>query len=118
MRSLLVAVTVFLGASSVEAQTVSRYTILFHGKESGHQTTRIAEGGKFSVDFSYRDNGRGPDLKEEFSIAADGILRSYTAVRSVNLVMKDGVVYYPSEIYEAMGIKPFVKPITPEAAKK
>src|SRR5262245_7636040 len=77
MRSLLVAVTALLGASSVEAQTVSRYTILFHEKPSGQQTSRIADGGKFSVDFSYRDNGRGPDLKEAFSIAADGILRNY-----------------------------------------
>src|SRR6476660_4531472 len=78
MRCLLVAVTALLGASSVKAQNVSRHTILFHEKTSGHQTTRIADGGKFSVDFSYRDNGRGPDLKEEFSIGPDGILRSYT----------------------------------------
>ena len=70
MRSLLVALTVLLGASSIEAQTVSRYTILFHGKKSGRQATTITDGGKFSVDFSYRDNGRGPDLKEEFSIAS------------------------------------------------
>src|SRR5262245_41752500 len=79
MRSLLVILTVLLGAASIDAQTVSRHTILFHGKASGQQTTTITDGSKFSVDFSYRDNGRGPDIKEEFSIGNDGILRSYTA---------------------------------------
>jgi hypothetical protein len=39
-------------------------------------------------------------------------------IRNVNLVMKDGVVFFPSEIYEAMGIKPFVKPIKPVAAER
>jgi hypothetical protein len=31
---------------------------------------------------------------------------------------KDGVVCFPSEIYEGMGIKSFVKPIEPEVAEK
>jgi hypothetical protein len=29
----------------------------------------------------------------------------------MNLLMKDGVVYYPAEIHDTMGIKPIVKPI-------
>jgi imidazolonepropionase-like amidohydrolase len=33
-------------------------------------------------------------------------------LRRINLVMKEGVIYYPSEIYEALGVKPFAKPIT------
>ena len=44
--------------------------------------------------------------------------KDISAIRNINLVMKEGVVYYPSEIYEAMGIKPFVKPVRPEVAKK
>lgn len=32
------------------------------------------------------------------------------AVRDVSLVMKEGVAYYPAEIYEALGIKPFRSP--------
>jgi imidazolonepropionase-like amidohydrolase len=44
--------------------------------------------------------------------------KDISAIRSVNLVMKGGVAYFPSEIYEATGIKPFVKPIKPEVAKK
>jgi hypothetical protein len=32
--------------------------------------------------------------------------------------MKEGVAYYPTEIYEALGIKPFAKMIKPEVRKK
>jgi hypothetical protein len=77
MRSVIATVMVVLGTTSIKAETVTRYSILFHEKPSGHQTTRIADGGAFTVDFSYRDNGRGPDLKEEFSLADDGTMRRY-----------------------------------------
>jgi hypothetical protein len=33
-----------------------------------------------------------------------------SALRKINLVMKEGVVYYPAEIYPALGIKPFAAP--------
>ena len=33
-----------------------------------------------------------------------------SALRSVSLVMKEGVVYYPSEVLEALGIEPFRRP--------
>ena len=32
------------------------------------------------------------------------------SIRDISMVMKEGVVYYPAEIYEAMGIKPFRSP--------
>ena len=39
--------------------------------------------------------------------------KDIAAIRNINLVMKEGVAYYPSEIYEAMGIKPFAKAVRP-----
>jgi hypothetical protein len=33
-----------------------------------------------------------------------------SAVRDISLVMKEGVTYYPSEIYEALGVQPFRPP--------
>jgi hypothetical protein len=38
------------------------------------------------------------------------------AIRKVRLVMKGGVVYYPEEIYRALGIAPFVPAARPVAA--
>jgi imidazolonepropionase-like amidohydrolase len=40
-----------------------------------------------------------------------------SAIRRINFVMKDGSVYYPSEIYEGVGIQPFVDPVRPEILK-
>ena len=41
-----------------------------------------------------------------------------SAIRRIGLVMKEGAVYYPAEIHEATGIKPFVTPMTAESAKR
>jgi hypothetical protein len=32
------------------------------------------------------------------------------SIRDISMVMKEGVVYYPAEIYEALGIRPFRPP--------
>jgi hypothetical protein len=41
-----------------------------------------------------------------------------SALRSVSLVMKEGVAFYPAEIFEALGVKPFRPPpkVTPPGA--
>ncbi len=39
-----------------------------------------------------------------------------SAIRRISLVMKDGVVFYPAEVYEAVGVKRFVEP--PKVAAK
>lgn len=36
--------------------------------------------------------------------------KDVSAVRQIRAVMKDGMLYYPSEIYQALGIKPFAAP--------
>ncbi|MBS0266644.1 MAG: amidohydrolase family protein [Planctomycetes bacterium] len=78
MRCFL-AVILLTGALPAWADSETRYTVIFHGQTSGSQTVKTADNGTVTVDFSYRDNGRGPDLKEEFTVAADGTLRNYTA---------------------------------------
>jgi imidazolonepropionase-like amidohydrolase len=41
--------------------------------------TRTARGNAVDVVFSYRDNGRGPDVKERWTFAKDGSVASYAA---------------------------------------
>ena len=36
------------------------------------------------------------------------------AIRRVALVMKEGAVFYPSELYQTLGIREFAKPLKPE----
>jgi len=44
-------------------------------------------------------------------------LNDISAIRKINLVMKEGAVYYPAEIHAATGIKPFAAPLRPAAVK-
>lgn len=76
MRNLMATLIVFLGTTFAQAQTVTHYNILFLGKSGGSQTTRASEG-TFTVEYSYRDNGRGPDLREDFTLGEDGTLLRY-----------------------------------------
>jgi hypothetical protein len=41
------------------------------------------------------------------------------AVKTIGMLMKDGTVYYPSEVYPKFGIQPFVAApkVVPPAAK-
>jgi hypothetical protein len=64
-------------AAAAQAATEYRYTMLFAGRASGEHVTRIADDGSVTTDFSYRDNGRGPDLKEKLILAPDGTLQRF-----------------------------------------
>ena len=59
------------------AATEQRYSALFQGQPGGQMVTRVDADGRVSVDYSYRDNGRGPDLKESFAVDAAGVPVSY-----------------------------------------
>jgi hypothetical protein len=76
MRRLL-CVSVFCLAFAAQADTTLDYNVLYAGKKGGAQQTVIDDGGRRHVSYSYRDNGRGPDIEEEIALAADGSFRSY-----------------------------------------
>ena len=59
------------------AQTQQSYTVTIQQEVAGALVSRTDGEGKVSVDFSYRNNGRGPDLKEEFSLDALGAPVAY-----------------------------------------
>ncbi|WP_417760125.1 amidohydrolase family protein [Shewanella sp.] len=48
--------------------------------------------------------------KADFVLLADNPLQDISAVRSARLVAKDEQLYFPSEIYQALGVKPFTQP--------
>jgi len=53
--------------------------------------------------------------RADFFLVPGDPSKDISAVRQIQLVMKDGVIYYPKEIYEAFGVKPFglPPPLTP-----
>src|SRR5688572_595939 len=76
---LAIAATILFCATSASAEQVSRYSVVFSGKANGTQTTTVGDDGRIVVDYTYRNNGRGPDLHEETVLAADGTQVSYSA---------------------------------------
>ena len=74
-----VVVLVCLGtaAAGSAAQTTERFSVSMQGQNAGTMVTTSDAQGRTSVDFSYRNNGRGPDMKEEFSVDAQGAPLSY-----------------------------------------
>jgi hypothetical protein len=72
--TIAVTVVLLLLAGSVEAAV--RHSILFQGKTGGHQTTSQS-GEVVTVDYSYRDNGRGPDYHEEIRLDPRGLQLSH-----------------------------------------
>jgi hypothetical protein len=78
MRILLAATALALLANVANAAGTTRYTALVNGgkDKAGHMwVTR--DGAKSNVEFIFKDNGRGPELKEEFTTAADGTFTQY-----------------------------------------
>ncbi len=76
MNQLLTCLMLCLAAGTAQAQTY-RYNVLFQGEVRGAQTTVVAPDGRITIDFSYRDNGRGPDAKEDIVLARDGTQLSH-----------------------------------------
>lgn len=73
-----------LGALAVlpvnAADTVRRYGIYVEsGARAGEQVVQRDEHGTTRVRFIFKDNGRGPEIDEQFRLAADGTLDSYQA---------------------------------------
>jgi hypothetical protein len=64
-------------AVAANAETTLKYTVQHAGTTSGAQTVVVGDDGRVRVSYSYRDNGRGPDLEEEIRLAADGTMASY-----------------------------------------
>lgn len=77
--ALLAAAGLLAAPIHAGAQTVQRFSVRIQDENAG--TLTLASGtapGSVSVDFSYRNNGRGPDLKESFRVDALGAPVDYT----------------------------------------
>ncbi len=51
-----------------------------------------------------------PGKRADLILVEGNPLEDISTVRQVALVLKEGVAYHPSELYESMGIKPFAAP--------
>ena len=59
------------------AETLRYVALVDGGKQAGQQTVVHGDDGTTRVDFVFKDNGRGPELKEEYRLNPDGTFLSY-----------------------------------------
>ncbi|MBL8519882.1 MAG: amidohydrolase, partial [Betaproteobacteria bacterium] len=75
---ILGAVALAWMAVHAHAKTTTTYEVVIQNRTAGKQTVVDLGGGKLKVEFSFRDNGRGPDVFEEMTVGADGLLSALT----------------------------------------
>jgi len=56
---------------------ISLHHAFFRPERAANTSRRIGDDGNIATDFSYRNNGRGPDYKEKLALAGDGTLRRF-----------------------------------------
>jgi cytosine/adenosine deaminase-related metal-dependent hydrolase len=82
MRAIFAAGLCLLTVTSIHAENAgetTRYVALVNGgtTKAGHEWVTHSGDGTTSVDFIFKDNGRGPELKEEYKIDKDGTFTEY-----------------------------------------
>lgn len=76
-RGILLILALCLATPAWAERTLRYLALVDGGKRAGHQVVTLADDGTGSVDYLFKDNGRGPELKEEFALAADGTFVRY-----------------------------------------
>ena len=69
--------SLLLSMNALAAETLRYVALVDGGKQAGHQIVETADDGTVHVDYVFKDNGRGPELKETYRLAADGTFSSY-----------------------------------------
>ena len=74
---LAFCLSLLLAPSALAAEPLKYVALVDGGKKAGEQTVTVGDDGTTRVDFVFKDNGRGPELKEEYRLAADGTYERY-----------------------------------------
>ncbi|MHA4868977.1 amidohydrolase family protein [Duganella sp. PWIR1] len=79
MKRLAVLPLALAAAFGAQAATTTKYLIISEiaNKQIGQQIVERQDDGLTKVTFGYKDNGRGPDLVEQFRVGADGTITEY-----------------------------------------
>ncbi len=75
--ALAMAVAAAFSAPAQAATTTTFLIIAENGKQIGQQVVEREDDGLTKVRFIYKDNGRGPELTEQFRVGADGTMTEY-----------------------------------------
>jgi hypothetical protein len=76
-RFVLLLAALALAGSAGAGETLRYVVLVDGGKQAGQQTIVTGDDGVTRAEFIFKDNGRGPELKEEFVLDGDGTFRRY-----------------------------------------
>lgn len=65
--------TSLLATPALAAPKSERFVVIIQDKNVGHLNADTDDAGKTKIDFDIKNNGRGPTIKEEVSVGADGL---------------------------------------------
>lgn len=78
MKRILTLSVALAVVGLAQAQDSTRYIALVNGgKDKAGRLITTRSGDRYKVDYLFKDNGRGPELKEEYTLAEDGTFKSY-----------------------------------------
>ncbi len=77
MRMIRVALAALLLLAGTVAAHAAEFVVLIQSEPAGRLLVNTAPDGSITTDFSYRDNGRGPDQRETIRLGPDGIPVQY-----------------------------------------
>ncbi len=79
MKRLAVLPLALAAAFAAQAATSTKYLIISEsGKQIGEQAVERQDDGLTKVRFIFKNNGRGPELAEQFRMGADGVMTEYS----------------------------------------
>ncbi|WP_373489118.1 amidohydrolase family protein [Blastomonas sp.] len=70
--ALALAIAPLLGTAQAQAETTENFTVIIGGARVGHLDT-VRSGDTVKIDFDFKNNGRGPTMKEELRLDANGM---------------------------------------------
>lgn len=76
-RMLGIWLGLLLATPAMGAQSMRYVALVDGGKNAGHQVVTANADGSVAVEYIFKDNGRGPELKETYTLAPDGSFASY-----------------------------------------
>lgn len=71
------ALALLCGVALGAAAQSQDYSVVIQKQNAGHLKVTRADDGRIRTDLSYRDNGRGPDIRESFALDAQGVPIEY-----------------------------------------
>ena len=71
------AIALFGAGGAVAGETLRYLLTTSDGHKAGEQVVERGDDGRTRVRFIFKDNGRGPELEEQFRLAADGSFLDY-----------------------------------------